>query len=85
MRQVILYLAFLVSGTVLGQNTGSISGLVTDKINGEPLAYASVVIKNQSDIIVNGTITDGKGTFQFTKLAADSYVLEIEFIGYTSL
>ncbi|MEM8846736.1 MAG: carboxypeptidase-like regulatory domain-containing protein, partial [Bacteroidota bacterium] len=85
MRQVILYLAFLVSGTVLSQNTGSISGLVTEEINGEPLAYASVVIKNKENVIVNGTITDGKGTFQFTELVAGSYLLEIEFIGYTSL
>ncbi|MEM9361853.1 MAG: TonB-dependent receptor [Bacteroidota bacterium] len=85
MRQVIIYLTLLISGTILSQNTGSISGLITDKTNGEPLSYASVVLKNQSDVIINGTITDGKGTFRFTELAAGSYFLEIEFIGYTSL
>lgn len=84
-RQVIIYLTLLISGTILSQNTGSISGLITDKTNGEPLSYASVVLKNQSDVIINGTITDGKGTFRFTELAAGSYFLEIEFIGYTSL
>lgn len=63
---------------------GSISGLVIDNSNSQPLAYASVVLKNQNGSVLKGTITEGKGSFQMTELAAGTYILEIEFIGYTS-
>ncbi|PRX54573.1 outer membrane beta-barrel family protein [Flagellimonas meridianipacifica] len=84
MRYIIFYITFLFGIVVSGQKTSSITGLVTDQVNDQPLAYASVVLKNQNGIVLNGTITDGKGVFRLTELAAGTYLLEIEFIGYVS-
>lgn len=84
MRKLVSYIIFLFSITVFGQSIGSISGLVTDKTTGQPLAYASVVLKTQSGVVSNGTITNEKGIFQFNELATGTYLLEVEFIGYAS-
>ncbi|PIB29401.1 TonB-dependent receptor domain-containing protein [Maribacter sp. 4G9] len=84
MRKLVFYTVFLSSITVFGQNIGSISGLVTDKTTGQPLAYASVVLKTLSGVVSNGTITNEKGNFQFNELATGTYLLEVEFIGYAS-
>ena len=83
-RYGILYMLFLWSAFILGQNNGSISGLVVDKASGEPLAFASVVLQNQAGAVLTGSITDGKGIFEFEALASGSYLLVIEFIGYTT-
>lgn len=69
---------------VSGQETGSISGVVMDNANNLPLAFASVVLKNNQEQVLTGTITDGKGTFQFAELAPGTYFLEVEFIGYST-
>ncbi|WP_422860111.1 TonB-dependent receptor domain-containing protein [Flagellimonas sp. S174] len=84
MRYIFLYISFLCSSAVLAQSTGSILGSVADNADNQPLAYASVVLKNESGTVLSGTITDGKGGFQFTELAAGTYLLEIEFIGYST-
>ncbi len=83
MRKIILYSILFFCGVVTAQNTGAILGVVTDKANDQPLAYASLVLKDQGGTIINGTITDRKGFFEFTELAVGTYLLEIEFIGYT--
>ncbi len=73
----------LLNNAVFGQNTGSIFGVVTDKSNNQVLAYASIVLKNETGTVLNGTITDEKGGFQFIELATGAYLLEVEFIGYS--
>ncbi|MEM9078480.1 MAG: TonB-dependent receptor [Bacteroidota bacterium] len=83
MRYIIFLLSLFLCTFISAQDTGIISGLIVDKANDQPLAYASLVLKNDSGAIVNGTITDRKGSFQFTELATGTYLLEIEFIGYT--
>ena len=61
----------------------SISGKVFDKSTGEPLEYAtiSLVIKS-SGKTVNGTIADIKGAFTISNIPFDTYLVNIEFIGY---
>ncbi|MEM9648188.1 MAG: TonB-dependent receptor, partial [Bacteroidota bacterium] len=84
MRYIVVSIFFLSSIIATGQSFGSISGSVKDKITNLPLAFASVVLKNNEERVLTGTITDGKGVFQFTELASGTYLLEIEFIGYTT-
>ena len=83
-RYSILYVFFLWTTIGMGQENGSISGSVLDQTNGDPLAFASILLKNKEGHVLTGTITDGNGVFQFTELTAGEYLLEIEFIGYTT-
>ncbi len=69
---------------LFGQFNGTIFGKVLDEGNNQPLAFASVVLKTQEETVISGTITDNDGKFKLTELATGTYVLEIEFIGFTS-
>ncbi len=82
MRYIILFFTLLLCSAISAQEVGAITGLVSDKTNDQPLAYASVVLKNQKGEVLYGTITDGKGVFQLTEMEVGSYLLEIEYIGY---
>ncbi|WP_431165451.1 TonB-dependent receptor domain-containing protein [Tenacibaculum halocynthiae] len=88
MKLLITFLSFLfISFSIYAQkNTsiGQISGIITDSIN-EPLPYATVVLKNIKKEIIEGTVTEERGNFVFTKLNKGEYFLEIQYIGFISI
>ncbi|WP_159090643.1 TonB-dependent receptor domain-containing protein [Aquimarina aquimarini] len=84
MKYLILLVSFLCSSITVGQNVGTISGTILDKNLQEPLAFSSVVVKDDKGTIVMGTITEDSGQFILTDLAPQTYTIEIEFIGYKS-
>src|SRR5690606_12148677 len=57
----------------------SLNGKVTDKLTGEPLPGASIVIN--PNLI---TTTDIDGNFSFDGLQAGTYNVTVSFVGYTS-
>lgn len=59
----------------------SISGTVKDKKNGEPLFSATVGLVPASGETVY-TITDWTGHYQFKKVKAGEYTLQISYVGY---
>src|SRR5262245_56146163 len=64
-------------------NGHSISGIVQDKISGQPIEFASVQLLNPKDSTILKTIvTDRKGKFLFDGVAAGNYLLRYSFIGY---
>ncbi|MEX0312925.1 MAG: carboxypeptidase regulatory-like domain-containing protein, partial [Allomuricauda sp.] len=81
-RNILFYASLFIGSTLFGQHNGALSGQVLDEGNGQPLAFASVVLQTQEEKVFSGTITDDKGRFQFTELAAGRYLLKIEFIGF---
>lgn len=62
------------------QKNAVLSGKVTDK-QSLPIAYASIVLKEQGKIATGG-ITDDSGNFEVKGLEAKKYTVEIQFIGY---
>ncbi len=87
-----LFLSFVISalgqrpGGYGGASTGSqikgkISGQLIDGNTNEPVAYASVVVK-QGDKQINGTITGDDGTFKIQDLNIGKYTILISFVGY---
>ncbi len=65
------------------QETGSISGKVTDG-NNNPIEFASVFISHGSDSskIVTGTVTDSAGNILLEKIPFGAYELHVQFIGF---
>ena len=62
---------------------GKISGRVLDSVSGTPLDYATITLQQQTDLkTVNGATTDKSGRFVLQDVAAGSYILIAEFIGY---
>ena len=68
------------------QNSGvTISGLVKDKINKQPLPYVSVVVKTEKDsVFVTGTVTNEKGLYLLSKIKEGEYFFVFSYLGYTT-
>lgn len=78
-----LFLALLLCHflTIKAQTTGSISGKVVDNSTKKAFPYANVSIKKDNKIITGG-ITSESGNFNIKDIPFDSYIVEIQFIGY---
>lgn len=97
MKHSLLIVSLFISFTIFAQRPGGyggygkapsikgkIAGKIIDKDTGEPVSYASVVIK-KGDKQINGTITDDKGEFKMVDINVDNYTLLISFIGYETI
>ena len=83
MRKFLLTALFSVmSLAAVGQTTGSIVGLLTDKeFNNEPLAFANVIIKGQN----TGTTSDFDGLYALEDLPVGTYTIIYSFVGYETV
>ncbi|MDR7208903.1 TonB-dependent receptor family protein [Flavobacterium piscis] len=63
------------------QNSGTVSGKITEKSNNAPISYATVTIKDNGKVI-SGVNTDENGDFTVKNLALKSYSVEIQYIGF---
>lgn len=60
-----------------------ITGKITDAVSKLPVEYASVGITDQAtNKVINGAVTDSTGYFEITNLAAGTFTVSIDFIGY---
>ena len=62
-----------------------ITGIITD-VEENPLEYANVVLKNATtNQLITGVITNTKGSFEITLETSQKVIIELSFIGYTSI
>jgi outer membrane receptor protein involved in Fe transport len=79
MRKLVwLMLLNMIQFDLLSQNTGSISGKITDKQTNEVLPDATVSIKGTSSSVV----TNNEGNFIFQKVKIGNVTLIISYVGY---
>ncbi len=79
MRKLILPLLFsIIPSIVFSQNTGSISGKITDKQTNEILQGATVTIKGT----LISMVTNNEGSFAFQKVNVGKVILVISYVGY---
>ncbi len=79
MKNLILLLLMLsIQVAAFAQNTGKITGKVTDKLSGEPLVGATVTLRGSNA----STITDNNGTYTLSNLKAGKGTLVISYVGY---
>jgi len=65
--------------------TGYISGKVLDSISNEAVGYAAIGIIDQTKgKVVNGGITDEKGSFKIGDLPQGTYTIQVSFIGFAA-
>lgn len=62
--------------------SGTLTGIVVDTQTNEPLPYVTIVIKDNTDQILLGGITDDNGKFDIDKIPLGENKIEIQFIGY---
>jgi outer membrane receptor protein involved in Fe transport len=85
MKSVIVFLGcFFLSMSIFSQNSqkiGTINGKVMS-VSKETLPYASVILKDTNQKLIEGLVTDENGSFTFTKIAIGSYLIEVQYIGF---
>ncbi|MEL6560149.1 MAG: TonB-dependent receptor, partial [Bacteroidota bacterium] len=65
---------------------GKITGTVVDNTTGEPVEFATLLIKDpKTKKDVGGGVTDSDGNFKITDVPIGSYELQVFFIGYEQL
>jgi outer membrane receptor protein involved in Fe transport len=81
-------LAFLIFSTsfIFAQQKVTISGIIVDKDNSEPMQFVNVVVLNTADSsIVTGSLSDDAGAFRLQGVVKGSYLVRFKFIGYDEL
>jgi iron complex outermembrane recepter protein len=64
------------------ENSGNVQGKVIDSKLNEPLPYVTVIIENKAGETLTGGITDSEGYFKVNNLAAGTYNVKIQYIGF---
>ncbi|MTI32679.1 TonB-dependent receptor domain-containing protein [Xanthovirga aplysinae] len=64
------------------KGNASISGKVVEKTTGEGLPFASVVLKNGEQKLIQGVITDENGIFNLVAVPVGNFTLEISYTGF---
>jgi hypothetical protein len=78
MKKKLFSLFLLISAFTVAQNTGSVSGRVLDAQSQLPLEGATVLIVGTS----TGVITDAEGYFKIEEIPAQSYNIEVSYLGF---
>jgi len=69
---------FFFTLTLFAQQTGSLSGKVTDAANGEPLPGVNIILKGT----YYGTASDINGNFNIKNISIGNYNVDVSLIGY---
>ncbi len=81
MRKILFFFAVIISFAAVGQNTGSISGKITDlSEDKEPLIFATVSIKDTNI----KEQTNFHGNFEISGIPNGTYTLRVGYLGYES-
>lgn len=79
----VLFAFFLILSQITLAQHSSISGVVTDEQNNQPLEYCSIALTKSTDsTLIAGTVSKSDGSFEFSKLQPGRYMLKLLFIGY---
>ncbi|TRO64310.1 TonB-dependent receptor [Christiangramia sabulilitoris] len=84
MKRILLASLLLLATIMQAQEnkSGAIGGKLSDKeMNGEPLPFANVLLKNSS----KGTTSDYDGIYLLDKLEPGTYTVVFSFVGYETL
>ncbi|MEJ5962670.1 TonB-dependent receptor [Pedobacter immunditicola] len=80
LKAIITIICVIISASVFAQNTGKISGTVSDKKSGETLIGVTVKIANTT----TGASTDVEGRYIISGLAPGKYTIQASYVGYST-
>lgn len=62
---------------------GKITGKIIDPATNQPVSYATIsLMKEGSDKVINGVLSEEDGSFKLTDIKDGRYALEVSFLGY---
>ena len=83
-RLIFILAVFICSPAILAEmlEPTSIKGCIIEKSSGNPLEFATVIVKNRKDSVITQSVTDKNGWFVFKGIATGEYHLTYSFIGF---
>ncbi|MCR5130781.1 MAG: TonB-dependent receptor [Prevotella sp.] len=79
----LLFFVLLLIHTATAPAQGLIKGTILDKQSGEPLGFVAVkVMKQGSDVLLSGVVSDTEGAFRIENIPYGKYTLQLTFVGY---
>ena len=82
MNRLFIFMLLCMSA-VAASAQGLIKGKVLDRQTSEPLGFVAVkVLRQGTDALVQGAVTDEEGNFQITDIPNGNYTLQLSFVGY---
>ena len=81
LRKIYLILVAVCISSLAVAQTGTLKGVVTDVMSGEPIPFANIIIEkngNQS----GGTMSDFDGNYTIKPIDPGSYTVKATFVGY---
>ncbi|SEE44749.1 Outer membrane receptor for ferrienterochelin and colicins [Tenacibaculum sp. MAR_2010_89] len=87
MKKLLFIILYINTLLIFSQkkNLGEISGLVINQKNETAIPYATIVCKNLDNKIISGGIANEKGIFTIKQLPLKRYIIQIQFIGFSTL
>ena len=79
-KNYLIALFALISSFAFAQ-TGTLKGVITDAMSGEPIPFANVIAEKNGNQI-GGTTTDFDGNYTIKPLEPGNYVVKATFVGY---
>ncbi|RNI25787.1 outer membrane beta-barrel family protein [Rufibacter latericius] len=84
----LFFLCLIISSPLQAQSqslAGKISGQVLDSLTTKPVAFGTVTLTSTATgKPIDGTITDEKGSFSFSKVAYGAYSISVSYLGYVT-
>ena len=81
LRKIYLIAALALTSSLAMAQTGSLKGVVTDAMTGEPIPFANIIAEKNGNQI-GGTTTDFDGNYTIKPLAPGTYTIKSTFVGY---
>ncbi len=75
---------FIIASDVKAQNI-TLQGIITDASDGQPVSGANVILLDDSDEQVRGSVTDQNGVFRIRNISPGEYQVRVSFVGYATL
>ncbi|RXF67239.1 outer membrane beta-barrel protein [Arcticibacter tournemirensis] len=81
---VVLFFNVLIVSAQTGPVSYSIKGIIVDSASAKALEYVTVSLKSSDNKPLKSALTDGKGVFNFSKIAAGKYAITVISVGHSS-
>lgn len=76
-----LFILFFTVSNLLSAQTGSVSGMITDKLENDTLPFVNVVILNKNHDTIAQTTNGFDGRYEFSNLPPGKYKLKATYLG----
>lgn len=81
LRKIYLIAALVLTSSLAMAQSGTLKGVITDAMSGEPIPFANVVVEKNGNQ-TGGTTTDFDGNYTIKPVEPGTYTIKATFVGY---